>query len=61
MINGFTRYTVSIFPKDKKAETIINAMMGNWVATFGRPGKCWSDGGGEFNNDAMCQMGEAIG
>ena len=35
--------------------------MGSWVATFGQPGKCWSDVGGEFNNKAMRQMGEAIG
>ena len=61
MINGFTRFTVSIFLKDKKAETIINVMMSSWVATFGRPGKCWSDVGGKFNNDGVRQMGEAIG
>ena len=36
-------------------------MMGSWVATYGRPGNCWSDVGGEFNNDAMRQMGKAIG
>ena len=60
MIDGFTRYTISIFLKEKKAETIINVMMSSWVATFGRPGKCWSDVGGEFNYDAMHQMGEAI-
>ena len=58
MIDGFTRYTISIFLKEKKAETIINVMMSSWVAAFGRPG--WSDVGGEFNYDAMHQMGEAI-
>ena len=32
-------------------------MMGSWVANYGRPGKCWSDVGGEFNNDMVRQMG----
>ena len=36
-------------------------MLGVWVATFGSLSKCWSDVGREFNNDAMHQMGEAIG
>ena len=35
--------------------------MANWAATFGRPDKCWSDVGGKFNNDAVGQMGEAMG
>ena len=47
--------------KDKKAETIINVMMNSLVATFGRPGKCWSNVEGEFNIHDVRQMGEAIG
>ena len=34
MIDGFTRYTVSIFLKDKKAKTICSVMMSSWLATF---------------------------
>ena len=36
-------------------------MMGSWVANYSRLGKCWSNVGGEFNNDVVRQMGEAIG
>ena len=61
MIDGFTRFTVSVFLKDKKPETIIHHLMASWVASYGRPGRCWSDVGGEFNNDAVRQLAEAIG
>ena len=61
MIDGFTRFTVSVFLRDKKPETIIHNMMASWVANYGRPGRCWSDVGGEFNNDMVRQMAEAIG
>ena len=49
VIDRFTRYTISILLKYKKAITIINGMKGSWVATFRRPRKYWSDVGGEFN------------
>ena len=35
--------------------------MKNWVTAHGHPKKIWSDVGGEFNNDAMRQLGEALG
>ena len=59
MLGGFIPYTISIFLKNKKAKTIINGMLGVWVATFGSLSKGCSDVGREFNNDAMHQMGEA--
>jgi hypothetical protein len=62
MIDAFTRFTVSVFINDKKAETIVHHVMLHWVsAGYGRPGKIWTDVGGEFNNDMVRQMGEAIG
>ena len=57
MIDGFTRMTMSVFMKDKKADTVIHHFMKNWVTAHGRPKKIWSDVGGEFNNDMMRQLG----
>ena len=61
MIDAFTRFTSSVFIRDKKAETVIHQIMLNWVAIHGRPKKIWSDLGGEFNNDMMRQLGAALG
>ena len=52
---------MSVFMKDKKADTVIHHFMQNWVTAHGRPKKIWSDVGGEFNNDMMRQLGEALG
>jgi hypothetical protein len=62
MIDAYTRLSVSIFLTNKRTETIINKFMQHWMAVgYGRPKKVWTDVGGEFNSDAMRQMGEAIG
>lgn len=61
MIDAYTRYTCSVFIRNKKPDTIVNQVMLCWVANFGRPGKIWTDVGGEFNNDTVRQLGEAIG
>ena len=62
MIDAFTRFTVSVFIKNKKAETILlHMLMKHCISYFGRPGKIWTDVGGEFNNDIIRQMGETLG
>ena len=61
MIDAFTRFTCSVFMSDKRAETVIHHVMKNWVANYGRMKKIWSDVGGEFNNNAVRELGEAIG
>ena len=61
MIDGFTRFAVSVFIRDKKPETILHNVMRHWISYFGRPGKIWTDVGGEFNNDIIRQLGETIG
>ena len=37
MIDGFTRMTMSVFMKDKKADTVIHHFMQNWVTAHGHP------------------------
>ena len=62
LIDGFTRLTVSVFIENKNPQTIIHNVMKNWLLVgYGRPGRIWSDNGGEFNNEMMREMGEAIG
>ena len=62
MIDGFTRLTVSVFLKNKKPETIVHHLMLHWVSVgYGRPKRMWTDNGGEFNNDTVRQLGEALG
>ena len=61
MIDGYSRFTVSVFIRDKRPETIVHNVMLHWVANYGRPGKIWTDVGGEFNNNTVRQMAEAIG
>ena len=61
MIDAYTRYTCSVFIRNKKPDTIVHQVMSCWVSNFGRPGKIWTDVGGEFNNDTMRQLSEAIG
>ena len=45
----------------KCPETIVHNVMLHWVANYGRPGKIWTDVGGEYNNDTLQQMAEVIG
>ena len=62
MIDGFTRLTVSVFLRNKKPETIVHHLMLNWVSVgYGRPKRMWTDNGGEFNNDTVRQLAEALG
>ena len=58
MIDGFTRMTMSVFMKDKKADTVIHHFMQNWVTAHGRLKKICSDVKGEFNNDVRDSLGK---
>ena len=61
MIDGFTRMTMSVFMEDKKVDKVIHHFMKNWVTAHGRLKKIWSYVSGEFNNDVIRQLGEALG
>ena len=62
MIDAFTRLTSSVFLRNKEPETILNKVMMNWVSVgFSVPKKCWMDNGGEFNNNTIRELGEALG
>ena len=50
-IDMFMRFTVATFIKNKKAETISEALLSKWISMFGIMGTLHKDGGGEFNNE----------
>ena len=54
MIDAFTRFTVAVLIRDKKASTKVHNVMLHWVsAGYRRPGKIWTDVGGEFNSETV--------
>ena len=62
MIDGFTRLGVSVFINNKKPETIVSNLMKHWVSVgYGKPCRIWTDVGGEFCNETLKQLGEALG
>ena len=60
MIDAFTRFTCSVFMKEKKADTVIHHLMKNGVSNYGMMKKIWSDIGGEINNHSMRELGETL-
>ena len=61
LIDVFTRYTFASIIKDKKADTIIDVVVKNWVlGPFGPPRKFLADNGGEFANEKYRDMCENL-
>ena len=58
MVDHATRYSQATVIPNKKKQTVIQALLDNWIAIFGPPGKYLSDNGGEFVNDEMIQLAE---
>ena len=62
MIDAYTRFTVSVLIKDKKSETISDAILRNWVgASYGVFKRMWTDVGGEFNAEEIKQLSDCLG
>ena len=58
MIDHATRFSQACVITNKKKQTIVQALLDNWIAIFGPPGKYLTDNGGEFVNDEMIQLAE---
>ena len=58
MIDHATRYSSACIIPNKKKETIVKAIMENWISIFGAPKYFLTDNGGEFVNDEMIQLAE---
>ena len=61
LIDVFTRYTLASIVPDKKAETITDVVVKNWIlGPFGPPRKFLADTGGEFANEYYRDMCENL-
>ena len=61
LIDVFTRYTFASIIPDKKAETITDVVVKNWIlGPFGPPRKFLADNGGEFANEKYRDMCENL-
>ena len=49
----FTRWTIAVPLRNKKAQTIADALMNNILCVFGRPTRIITDDGGEFVNKGL--------
>ena len=58
MIDHATRYSSACVVSNKKKETIVKAIMENWIKIFGPPRYFLTDNGGEFTNDHMLEFAE---
>ena len=59
MIDHATRYSAACVVPNKKAETIAQAILSNWIRIFGTPKKFLSDNGGEFVNSTLIELRSA--
>ena len=60
IIDLATRYSNGTFVPDKQKETIVEAVIFEWIRHFGVPGRFLTDNGGEFSNDDMRDMSENL-
>ena len=58
MIDHAIRYSSACIVNNKKKETIVKSIMGNWVKVFGSPQYFLNDNGGEFVNSEMIEFSE---
>jgi transposase InsO family protein len=61
MVDMFTRLSVSVFVRSKRASDIVNSVMQHWAATWGMMGGMLFDNGGEFSNAEMREVGSMLG
>ena len=58
MIDHLTRYSSACLIKNKRKETIVQAILEYWIRIFGFPKNFLSDNGGEFANKQMVDLAE---
>ena len=61
MIDAFTRFTQACVIKNKNPSLVVEQLLKRWISIFGRPGRIWSDIGGEFTDSQMEDMSENLG
>ena len=61
MIDMATRYTRAQFIPNRNKETIVTKIIELWVSLFGAPIMFYADGGGEFANSELTELGNQYG
>ena len=61
LIDAWSRYSVSVPLKTKKAEEVIDQVMKSWIGVFGTMNAVLSDNGGEFNNELIREVASMLG
>ena len=59
MIDAFSKFKAAVFIRNKQGETVVEALLVNWVKFFGPPKYIQSDRGKEFLNQhlqAFCNI-----
>ena len=60
LIDCWSRYSVSVFVKNKKPEEIVDQIMKRWISIFGIMGAILSDNGGEFSNEELTEVASIL-
>lgn len=60
MIDHLSRFSSAVFIKSKRAEDVIEGIVGSWIAIFGTPNKFLIDNGGEFANKKFMELAESF-
>ena len=58
LIDHATRYSAGCRVRNKRPETIVQAILSHWIRIFGYPSKFLCDNGGEFVNQELLEMWE---
>ena len=58
MIDHASRFSTACLLRNKKTETVIQAVMQNWIQIFGQPQSFLTDNGGEFVNSQLLELAE---
>ena len=62
MIDSFSRFMVGKLLSNKKADTVIQAIMDNWCMSLGFPTQgFYADNGGEFSNLKLDELTSKLG
>ena len=61
IIDMWSRYSASIFIKNKHPQSVIDQLMKRWISTFGTMGAIFTDNGGEFSNEEVREIASILG
>ena len=60
IIDMWTRYSISIYIKNKQPQSVIDHLMKRWFSVFGKMKAILSDNGGEFSNEEMREIASIL-